>query len=569
MNPTVFGYIEFQNLLEEFAAELPKLLERHPLTANLVQKVSGLLDAAETPFTVAIVGQMRVGKSSLLNALVGRDLAVTGVTETTATINWFRYGTGGQLDRFRVHWKDRPAEDFNRQDIGHWVGDSEQAAATRCIDFFADADFLKVANIVDTPGTRSTIAAHEEATQGFIGLRHDNDTRRLGSQADAVIYVLMPVARETDESFLTAFRESTRLPGSGAYNSLAVLHKFETLEAEDPLDEARCKADRVRDALQESVACVLPVSAPLAMAVARFNGGFWTPLVRLARESTHDALRAVLQSDRRFDGREATGCALDAATRRRLREQYRLPWPSLRLAIRAARQCTSDDPESVRTFVQEISGIDQLRSELDRRFFSRTRVIKAFSLLAKAWEPCQIAQTRLRNKKVSLAEAMERTDGLVSLLESRISAGDAALETVRDYVRATRSTVAREVEVIGNLLRQLSDAVLPVQDAYDGMNADLKAMEGLDSKAAECDSETLRQLRGLFGHNGPDLESRVAAIDGLTGNAVASIEESIARYRRLGREWPRELRFIAERAVARLEQMADALEAQRPAQVDE
>lgn len=569
MNPVVFGYVEFQTLIERFAAELPRLLERHPLTATLVQRVTGLLDAAETPFTVAIVGQMRVGKSSLLNALVGRDLAVTGVTETTATINWFRYGAGAQLDRFRVHWKDRPAEDFDRRHIGRWVGDSEQAAATRCIDFFADADFLKVANIVDTPGTRSTIMAHEEATQEFMGLRHDSETRRLGSQADAVIYVLMPVARETDQTFLSAFRDNTRLPGSSAYNSLAVLHKFETLEEEDLLDGATKKAGRVQDALRESVACVLPVSAPLAMAAARFDAGFWSSLLQLVRRSTDDALRAVLQSDQRFDGREAPGCALDAATRRRLREQYRLPWPSLRLTVRLARQCTSEDPEKIRTYVQEASGIDRLRRELDRRFFSRTRVIKAFSLLAKAWEPCQIAQTRLRNQKVSLAEALERAGDLVELLESRISAGDAALTPVLDYVRTSRSAVQREVEDVGELLRRISDAVLPIQDAYDDMNGDLKALEILDSKAGELEPETLRQLRALFGHNGPDLQSRLAAADASVGNAVAVIEASIAKYRRLEREWPRDLRPVAEHAVARLEQMADALEAARTLRVDE
>lgn len=560
MKGPVFGYAEFQRLIEGFAATIPDLFQKHPLTADLMPRVSALLDMAESPFTVAIVGQMRVGKSSLLNSLVGRDLAVTGVTETTATINWFHYGTAAQRDRFRVCWKDRPAEEFDRAEIDRWVGDSDTATATRCIEFFDDAEFLKVASIVDTPGTRSTIAAHEAATSDFIGLRHEVDTRQLGSKADAIIYVVMPVARETDDTFLAAFREATRLPGSSAYNSIAVLHKWETLEAERPLEEAANKANRIRNALSESVSEVLPVSAPLAMAADRFDDKFWSLACRLGRDSSPQALDSVVLSDQRFTGREVSGCALNRSERQMLRDGYRLPWPSLKVIIRLVQRIGGDDPVALRTAIREASGIDRLHAELDRRFFARTRVIKTFSLLAKALEPCQIAQSRLRNQKLTLSDSLQRLGELGRMLESRIATGDSELSAVSDYMQATRSAVEREVDQVSALLTQLSSVVLPVHDAYQDMEADLAALETLDSANERLGSETAQELRTLFGYRGPDIASRLAGINGADGSPLDLIEVAIAKYRRLAFGFTGDLRRLCEHAVARLEQIADTIE---------
>ena len=108
----ILDYQDFTRLIERYATELPGILASHYKTAHLAPDMGRLLQVAETPFTLAVVGQMRAGKSSLLNALIGSDLAVVGVNETTATINWFKYGQGDKTQRFCVSWKDRPAEDF-------------------------------------------------------------------------------------------------------------------------------------------------------------------------------------------------------------------------------------------------------------------------------------------------------------------------------------------------------------------------------------------------------------------------------------------------------------------------
>ena len=52
------------------------------------------LDAAvrrlDEPMRVAIAGRVKAGKSTLLNALVGEELAPTGTRECTSIVTWYR-----------------------------------------------------------------------------------------------------------------------------------------------------------------------------------------------------------------------------------------------------------------------------------------------------------------------------------------------------------------------------------------------------------------------------------------------------------------------------------------------
>ena len=105
---SLFYQDAFLDLVREFAVAAPALMVQHRATTELALEVEriNLEQALEGRFTVGVVGQMRAGKSTLLNALLERDLAVVGVNETTATTNCFRYGPPEQHHTFRVHWRD-------------------------------------------------------------------------------------------------------------------------------------------------------------------------------------------------------------------------------------------------------------------------------------------------------------------------------------------------------------------------------------------------------------------------------------------------------------------------------
>jgi hypothetical protein len=68
-------------------------------------------------------------------------LAVTGVNETTATVNWFRHGTPEQTGKVRVVWKGKASSSdmIDGSRIKEWVGDSELAKRTRFLEFYSTA----------------------------------------------------------------------------------------------------------------------------------------------------------------------------------------------------------------------------------------------------------------------------------------------------------------------------------------------------------------------------------------------------------------------------------------------
>ena len=50
------------------------------------------LDRMDEPLRVAIAGKVKAGKSTLLNALVGEEIAPTDASECTKVITWYRDG---------------------------------------------------------------------------------------------------------------------------------------------------------------------------------------------------------------------------------------------------------------------------------------------------------------------------------------------------------------------------------------------------------------------------------------------------------------------------------------------
>src|SRR5436309_3113584 len=72
---------------------------------EVVRDLRRLETQIEQPCVVAVVGRMKAGKSSFINALLGADLAKVGATETTATINYFRHGPTDPHRPVRCHWR--------------------------------------------------------------------------------------------------------------------------------------------------------------------------------------------------------------------------------------------------------------------------------------------------------------------------------------------------------------------------------------------------------------------------------------------------------------------------------
>lgn len=501
-----FSYEKFEDVVTRFSTTMPELLLRHQSTASLAFSLQrlGLLEALGARFTLAIVGQMRVGKSTLLNALIGRDLAPTGVTETTATINWFRFGQGDLCSKFRAHWTDGSSTDLPLSHAAEWIGTKENAAKTRCLDFFADTDFLRVANVVDTPGTRSVIDTHEEATQGFLAERLERETLKYGGIADAVVYAINPVGRETDRDMLQLFGERTRLPGASAYNSIAVVQKWEHLQP-NALIEVRKKCERLKNQLEGKVAAVVPTSGLLARHVAEVPAAIWQQVATLSLQSSESALNSLLLSEQDF-GEDCAGASLDGATRRTLLKA--VSWKIIPLCIMLAREQHISDGATLQARLNEASGIPALRDLLQRQFFARARIIKASTILRKAWEPCEIALQTLRQAQETQATTAGQGRAALKTVGARF-VREPDLLPVKNYIEESLRVVERDISTVAEIRTAVDALKYRAVRNFELFDADIESLKLLEAQRTEFTQEESSELYLLFGQEGSDMWSRL------------------------------------------------------------
>lgn len=551
-----FSYDAVRQTLERFSETVPEILCSHPATSKYSTGLYNLLDQVDSPFTVAVTGQMRVGKSTLLNALIGEDLAITGVNETTATINWFKHG-GEELDgKFKVVWKDRPEEIFSMECIRDWIGDSEKAAQTRYIEFFSTSKLLKEANFIDTPGTRSVIESHEETINEFLAQRCEKESMRQGGRADAIIYVFPVVARESDQNRLDSFGEGTRIPGSSPFNSIGVVHKWDHLMADSPFEEAANKAATVAEAMKGLVCSVIPVSAPLYIASERFDDSFWDKVVILSSIVDDAGFKKLVLNDRFFE-KENTACTLTAEDRQQFRSDYTLPWVSLRLILKELRRKGISEPDAARDYIRESSGILRLKHELEQRFFSRSRLIKILGCLNRAWEPCEQASGILRGEKVKLVSELAQLPSYLEYLEARITDNDPTVQRLHDFIREFQHVLRDRVKNTAGVLTKIDHERLAASDLRDQIDADLACLDMLArSDGVPFEPGMINRLRALFGFYGPEWSQRCSLFpqenleDGLK-----QLLDDIANHS-LAREWKK----VQDHASSRIEQLLNYIE---------
>jgi tetratricopeptide (TPR) repeat protein/GTP-binding protein EngB required for normal cell division len=223
------------------------LATRTPELMPLAVPAGRAAEAFDRPLLVAVMGEFNAGKSSFVNALCGEEVAPTGVTPTTATVNVLRHGakTGG-----RVLFHDGTTRELGPTSVAPFLrelGDAE-AAAVRAVEIFHPLDALRRVEIVDTPGLNSIRPEHERVARDFL------------VEADAIVWVFAAgqAAKATE-------RDALALARSAGKRVLGVLNKV------DRADEAEVRAivRHVQGSLGDLVDGIVPFSATRALAARR------------------------------------------------------------------------------------------------------------------------------------------------------------------------------------------------------------------------------------------------------------------------------------------------------------
>lgn len=282
-------------------------------------------------FLLVVAGEFNSGKSAFINALLGRQLLVEGVTPTTSQIHVLQYG-----------------EENSRtpHEQGTWR-------------HTAPVPLLQNLHIVDTPGTNAILREHETLTEEFI------------PRSDLVLFVTSADRpfTESERVFLTKIRDWGK-------KIVLVINKIDILPDEEDVEQV---IEFVRSAGQKlvgDIAAVFPVSAKLAKAAKGGQPELW-------QSSRFEPLEAYIEKTLDDAGRFRLKLLNPLGVGRRLvAEQVEATQADLELLQADAtllddiqRQMTYYNEDMQRNFRARLGEIENVLYEMERRgndFFDET-----------------------------------------------------------------------------------------------------------------------------------------------------------------------------------------------------
>ncbi|OBB72098.1 dynamin-like GTPase family protein [Mycobacterium sp. 852014-52144_SCH5372336] len=342
-----------------------------PDVHNELERIGGRLNQ---PIRIALAGTLKAGKSTLVNALVGEDIAPTDATEATRIVTWFRHGPtpkvtanhrGGR--RSNVPIGRDPNEggltfDFATLDPEDIVDLDVEWPAAELID----------TTIIDTPGTSSLSRDVSERTLRLL-VPGDGVPR-----VDAVVFLL----RTLNAADIALLKQIGELVGgsAGALGVIGVASRADEIGAGriDAMLSAKDVATRFTAEMERTGTCqaVVPVSGLLALTARTLRQSEFVALEKLAGVDAAELTKAMLSVDRFV--RDDSQLPVDAATRAALLDRFGMF--GIRISIAVLRAGVSDSV-ALADELLERSGLVALREVIDQQFGQRSDLLKAHTAL--------------------------------------------------------------------------------------------------------------------------------------------------------------------------------------------
>jgi hypothetical protein len=333
------------------------------------------LNRFDEPLRVAIAGKVKAGKSTLLNALVGEEIAPTDAGECTRIVTWY---LDAQFPKVTMFPRDTPPRQLTISRASGALKFDLQGTRVEDVDKLEvqwPSQSLRTHTLIDTPGIAS-LSSDTSARAGAFLTPDDSP-----SQADAVIY-LMRHLHATDVRFLESFFDQG-VAKATPINTIGVLSRADEIGVGrlDALSSARRIARRYRAdekirGLCQTVVAVAGLLAETGRTMRQDEFAALTALADLPRSDLDGMLLSVDRFSRTDlpDGKAGP----DSDTRARLMERFGLF--GVRLSTTLIRQGVTD-PNAIASELVKRSGLDELRSVLTTQFSERRDLLKARSAL--------------------------------------------------------------------------------------------------------------------------------------------------------------------------------------------
>ncbi len=324
------------------------------------------------PLRIAIAGMVKAGKSTLLNAIIGEEIAPTDTGECTRIVTWYRYG---RTPRITLHPRDGEPRTLPLKRVDgrlvFMLGDVRAEDVER-LDVEWPSPTLRTMTLIDTPGIASLSEDVSALATGFL------TPADAPSQADAIVY-LMRHMHASDLRFLESFKD-TESGRSGTVNALAVLSRADEVGAGriDSLLSAGDIAERYRrdHNLRKLALGVVPVAGLLAQTARSLRQQDFASLQLLAGLDRAAREKMMLSADRFLRGSEPERLTPEA--RASLLARFGLF--GIRLAVVLIRN-GFNEPTPLAHELARRSGLDPLLELLERQFQARAGALKARTAL--------------------------------------------------------------------------------------------------------------------------------------------------------------------------------------------
>lgn len=239
-----------------------------------------------SPPRIVVVGRLKAGKSTLVNALIGAPVAETAALEATNVVTVYQDGSPSRAEVVGLDGARHPVG-VHHDRVTRLPLESPEI---RYVDRWLPSAALRRMTLIDTPGLSTLTTANDAATRRVM-IDGFEQTQGASVDADAAVFLFDAEPRADEVEFLSS------LPFT-PLNMVGVLSRADAfglgaLGPRDPIAHAAEHSQRLAGRLSNLVSTVVPISGLMAQTshTGKLTEHHAAALARLEPLSRIDILR--------------------------------------------------------------------------------------------------------------------------------------------------------------------------------------------------------------------------------------------------------------------------------------
>lgn len=354
--------------IAERLADIRRLVPADGVFVPLADAIDRATSTIDQPMQLAIIGKISSSKSTLVNAILGKDeLLPTGQKEVTFNVCWLKYGDP-RADVIIHHKDGAPERRLPRAKLDALATiEGGNLDNISYIEIFDDSEILRKINIIDTPGLDALRGRDSQNTLDFISQ----------VRPDAVI---MLFTHSVSDNVLDIVKQFNAESSFSPLNALGVLTKIDVLWQETiPRGKTAIELSRKsvkgltrrNPMLKKTIFEMYPVSALMYLATTTLTAEMLNDIRQACRVDHKDFDLALIKNDN-FLNFETSG--IPAERRKKILDTIGL------YGIYIVRDAVYANPDvslqEVRDILLRESGADAFVKTIYNHFGLRSELIK-------------------------------------------------------------------------------------------------------------------------------------------------------------------------------------------------